>query len=74
MKKYSLLFLLAAGLGFSSCSDDFLTATSPDQIVVEEYFTTEERIFEALVAAYDPLQWPDWDGFDYNPEIGRAHV
>ena len=69
MKKYSLLFLLAAGLGFSSCSDDFLTATSPDQIVVEEYFTTEERIFEALVAAYDPLQWPDWDGFEYNPAL-----
>ena len=69
MKKYSLLFLLAAGLGFSSCSDEFLTATSPDKIVIEEYYKTEARIFEALVAAYDPLQWPDWNGSEYNPAL-----
>ena len=69
MKKYSFLFLLAAGLGFSSCSEDFLTAVSPDQIVVEEYFKTEAKIYEALVAAYDPLQWPDWNGSEYNPAL-----
>lgn len=43
-----------------SCSDDFLEVVPPTSNPIEEYFTTEETVYEALVAAYDPLQWPDW--------------
>lgn len=44
----------------NSCSEDFLNVQSPDKLYVDEYYTTESRIFEALVAAYDPLQWFDY--------------
>ncbi len=52
--------------GFGSCSDEFLEIESPDQLFVDDYYTTESRIFEALVAAYDPLQWPDYAFGQFN--------
>lgn len=59
-------FALAASVALMSCSDDFLDVTPPTQTPIEEYFTTEEHVYEALIAAYDPLHWPDWDGAQYN--------
>jgi len=53
--------------GFGACSDEFLEVESPDQLFVDDYYTTESRIFEALVAAYDPLQWPDYAFGQFNP-------
>lgn len=44
----------------SGCSKKFLDVESADKLYVNEYYTTEPRIFEALVAAYDPLQWFDY--------------
>ncbi|MEG1616076.1 MAG: RagB/SusD family nutrient uptake outer membrane protein [Bacteroidales bacterium] len=58
---------LLALLSAPSCSDDFLKVDSPDKLLVDEYYSTESRIFEALVAAYDPLQWFDWGMGEYNP-------
>lgn len=49
----------------SSCSKDFLNLESPDKLYVDEYYTNESRIFEALVAAYDPLQWFDYGWGQY---------
>jgi hypothetical protein len=40
--------------------------TSATQQDANEYFTTDEHIQEAVVAAYDPLEWPDWTE-EYNP-------
>ncbi|MCD7935468.1 MAG: RagB/SusD family nutrient uptake outer membrane protein [Tannerellaceae bacterium] len=45
---------------FTSCGEGFLDVQSPTQLYVDEYYNSQERIFEALVAAYDPLQWLDY--------------
>ncbi|MCC8072144.1 MAG: RagB/SusD family nutrient uptake outer membrane protein, partial [Bacteroidales bacterium] len=59
--------LVALGAGLSACSDSFLEVDSPTQALIDTYFTTDEHIQEAVVAAYDPLEWPDWNGSQYNP-------
>ena len=58
--QYILMSVVAAGLSFSACSDDFLEVTSPTDTFIEEYYTTEKSIDEALVAAYAPLHWYDY--------------
>lgn len=68
------MIALSAALGMTACSDDFLTVKSPDKISIEEYYKNEARIFEALVAAYDPLQWPDWGMGEYNPPTLMADM
>lgn len=61
------LGLFAAGLLLStSCSEDWLTIDKPDGEPLEEYYNTDEHVFEALTAAYDPLEWPDWGLGQYN--------
>lgn len=57
----------AAVLVLSSCSDSFLEVTPPTQNPIEEYYTTQDHVYEALVAAYDPLHWTDWGQGEYNP-------
>lgn len=69
MKKYINIIagLLLSSMIATGCSDDFLTVVPPTQETIEDYFNSEARVFEALVAAYDPLQWPDWSMGQYNP-------
>ena len=44
--------LLAAGLLLTtSCGDSFLTVENPTGEPLEEYYTTDEKVFEALTAA-----------------------
>ena len=69
MKRYikfitGLALLTAITTG---CKDSFLVVDSPTQDTVDSYFTTEARVYEALISAYDPLQWPDWSMGQYNP-------
>lgn len=45
---------------FSACSESFLEVNSTTSITIDQYYNTEERIYEALVAAYDPLSWSDF--------------
>lgn len=67
MKKYISLACMATAVAFTtSCSDDFLEVQKPDGEPLEEYYSTEARIFEAVASAYAPLHWPDWDGVGYN--------
>lgn len=59
--------IAAAGLTMTACSDDFLEVTSPTDTFIEEYFTTEKSINEALVGAYAPLHWFDYGStWQYN--------
>ena len=69
MKKYRLYILCVSLIALisTSCSDSFLEVEPPTQVTIEKYFTTEEHVYEALIAAYDPLQWPDWSMGQYNP-------
>jgi hypothetical protein len=50
----------------TSCSEDWLTIENPTGEPLEEYYTTDATVFEALTAAYDPLHWPDWGLGQYN--------
>ncbi len=67
MKK---IYVMAAGLlatAAVSCGEDWLAVESHDKIYIDEYYNSEARIYEALIAAYDPLQWFDWNGSQYSP-------
>lgn len=64
---YKILGLAAMTLSLSACGDDFLDVTSPTQQPSDEYFSTKEHIEEAVVAAYDPLQWTDYSMGNYEP-------
>ena len=50
----------------TACSDDFLDVKNPTGEPLEEYYTTDARLNEALTSAYAPLHWPDWDNAAYN--------
>lgn len=65
-KILSSSLIAAAAVAFTGCSDDFLEVKNPTGEPLEEYYTTDEHIQEALVAAYDPLHWPDWGLGQYN--------
>ena len=66
-RKYMAISLIAAGaLLTTACSDDFLDVTNPTGEPLEEYYTTDAHIQEALYAAYDPIHWPDWGLGQYN--------
>jgi len=68
MKKHITILAAVAALAFaSSCTSKFLTVDNTGAMQLEEYFTTEKHLSEALVAAYDPLQWFDWCADQYNP-------
>lgn len=67
MKAYkSIISAFAASLLVCSCTG-WLEVDNPTVQPIEEYFTTEEHLTEALVAAYDPLEWTDWSCGQYNP-------
>ena len=66
--KYIALGVMTASmtLATTSCSDNFLEVENPSGEPLEEYYTTDEHINEALNAAYDPIHWPDWGLGQYN--------
>lgn len=66
--KYIALGAIAVGmtLANTSCSDSFLEVENPSGEPLEEYYTTDAHINEALNAAYDPIHWPDWGLGQYN--------
>lgn len=47
-------------IGISSCSTEWLEITPNQNENIEQYYTTDAAIQEALVAAYDPLKWFDY--------------
>lgn len=67
MKKAYIIGLGLSTLALGACSDSFLDVTSPTQTPSDEYFSTADHLEEAVVAAYDPLQWTDWGIGEYAP-------
>ena len=63
---YAVLVSCGLATSLTSCSDNFLEVIKPDGEPLEEYYTTEETLNEALTSAYAPLHWPDWDNKAYN--------
>lgn len=65
MKKI-FLFLATVAVMMSSCYDaDFVTVSHNGSEPQEEYYISEDRLFQSVVAAYDPLQWFDYF-YQYN--------
>lgn len=62
MKKFKIYSFVAAALamGFTSCGDDFLSEEPSSSLPIEGYYSTNARIMESAVAAYDPIQWYDY--------------
>ncbi len=58
MKKI-IISLMTLMVATTSCSEDFLTVSSTTSLLADDYYNSQERIYTALVAAYDPLQWFD---------------
>ena len=65
---------VAATFTLVSCGDDFLDVKNPTGEPLEEYYTTDERLNEALTSAYAPLHWPDWDNKAYNDLTVDAEI
>ncbi len=71
---YKFLGIALAAMALTSCGDDFLTVESPTQVPHEEYYKTMPHIEEAVVAAYDPLQWTDWSNDNYEPYLLMSDI
>jgi len=65
-KILAIALLAVATMLTTGCSDSFLEVDNPKGEPLEDYYTTDERIQEALIAAYDPIHWPDWGLGQYN--------
>ena len=68
MKKIIIVLTLLAAV-LSSCSKDFINPKHNSSEPLDEYFNTPERIFQCLVAAYDPLEW-----YDYFYQYDNLHL
>lgn len=58
-KTLCLVVLLLIG----GCSDEFLEVEPKDKFFSSNYYQTESQAFQALIAAYNPLQWTFVNGF-----------
>ena len=60
MKKIYFAICAFAVMILSSCGEDFVTAVHNSSEPQDEYYINEERMYQGLVAAYDPLKWFDY--------------
>lgn len=60
MKKTIIALSSIAVMLFSSCGKDFITVSHNSSEPLDEYFINEDRMYQGLMAAYDPLQWFDY--------------
>lgn len=67
MKRLSIIAASLLTMSAVSCGEEWLAVESHDKLYIDDYYSTEARIYEALIAAYDPLQWFDWNGSQYSP-------
>ena len=65
-RNIAISLLAAAAMLTTSCGDDFLEVTNPNGDFLEDYYKSDEHLQEALIAAYDPIHWPDWGLGQYN--------
>ena len=66
MKKIIIAISALAVLLMSSCTKEFVTVKHNSSEPQSEYYLDESRMFEGLVAAYDPLKWYDYF-YQYTP-------
>ncbi|UOG74868.1 RagB/SusD family nutrient uptake outer membrane protein [Hymenobacter tibetensis] len=71
MKKYSLLFVLALGLGLQACQD-FLEEPPRGQQTVDNYFNTAAECKAAVMGCYSTTDQDDWWKIDRTRMFGDA--
>jgi len=57
MKKAIIALGALAAATLSACTEDFITVKHNSSEPLDEYFIEESRMYQALTAAYDPLEW-----------------
>lgn len=67
MKKLQILAACLLAMMTTSCGEDWLAVESHDKLFIDDYYTTEARIYEALIASYQPMLWFDWNNEQYSP-------
>ena len=60
MKKTIIALGTVATVLLAACTEDFITVKHNSSEPINEYFIDESRMFQALTAAYDPLNWFDY--------------
>lgn len=63
IRKQYIAIIFTALLGVVSCNDDFLDLEPLTDRVEDNFYKTEDDAFEALVSAYDVLQWQSSNGY-----------
>lgn len=71
---YIIAGLISSVFLMTGCADSFLEVESKTQETIDTYFTTDEHVQEAVVAAYAPLHWTDWDGNQYSPVLQASDI
>jgi hypothetical protein len=69
MKKITYILASLSLLSCFSCGKDFLDISPYDKKVVGNFYKTPDDAFQALVAAYDVLQWGDYDNIIMLSEV-----
>lgn len=67
MKRIYITLILLDCFVLTSCSSDFLDVTPTTEIPETEYFDDYESLMKGLMAAYAPMQWPDFVFGNYAP-------
>ena len=74
MKRIQII-LAALVLSVSvSCTADFLDVSPTTEIPEKDYYDDYETLLKGLMAAYAPLQWPDFVFGEYGPLIFVSDV
>ncbi|MTI22813.1 RagB/SusD family nutrient uptake outer membrane protein [Fulvivirga sp. RKSG066] len=61
MKK--IIYILIGSFLINACSDDFINPEPKGEVLEDNYYVSEDQFFNALISAYDPLQWTFPNGF-----------
>lgn len=57
MKKYKVLLLSFVAVFFTNCSSERLDVEPVNEFLSENFYQTDDQVFAALIAAYDPIGW-----------------
>lgn len=55
--KHIILILPLIALSMHACNEDKLNVDPVNEFLSENFYQTEDQVFSALIAAYDPLGW-----------------
>jgi starch-binding outer membrane protein, SusD/RagB family len=62
MKSFKIILTVWISSLLMGCGDDFMKVEPQNQYLNINFYTTENQVFQALIAAYDPLQYSYLNG------------